>query len=486
MNEIRMIPIEQLAHHPENPRLDLGDLTELTASIKANGILQNLTVVFEPEHGMNPDEWTRISTEYDRTHADSLKAMMDSKTIPDRYLVVIGNRRMEAAKAAGLTELPCSVREMTHQEQIATMLQENMQRSDLTVYEQAKGIQMMLDLGFSKDEVRERTGFSKSTIERRLAVASLPEKPAKQAVAMGYDLLDLVEISKIDDRNVQKELLGNEKWQDPKEFDPARLRQRIETAKRDVERKKERKRLLPEVEKFAAKMTEAQVSQRYGNGWEHVHKYDIELKPDAAVKVPKEEGKYYYYESFGTIEIWKKAKKEKRVKTDAEIAWEKKQHDAKELNARMKENRIAFCASWKPTRVQETTLKAKLWEYVFDNVSSYENGAFKISYHSWDTARFRQYCGMPKEEGRNKDETILAEIARRGIPLGRAILAWILCGGVRTDDRTGYASEYRGEYTKDEDMDRVYDILTDNGYQLSEEEQQWKDGTHEFFTGGKE
>ncbi|MBR2726514.1 MAG: ATP-binding cassette domain-containing protein, partial [Solobacterium sp.] len=72
---------------------------------------------------------------------------------------------------------------------------ENMQRSDLTLYEQAKGIQMMIDLGFSKDQVSERTGFSRTTIDRRLAVASLPEKPAKQAVAMGYDLLDLVEIN---------------------------------------------------------------------------------------------------------------------------------------------------------------------------------------------------------------------------------------------------------------------------------------------------
>ncbi len=446
MNEIEMLQIEQLRHHPENPRLDLGDLSELTASIKANGILQNLTVI-------RPDNWKAEDG--------------------DIYWVLIGNRRLDAAKAAGLTELPCQIVRMGHTEQIATMLQENMQRSDLTVYEQAKGIQMMLDLGFTKDQVVERTGFSKSTIERRLAVASLPEEETRDAVDCGWDLTDLVEISKIEDRKTQARLLTGTSKEN--------LRQSIEVAKRDQERAKERKRLLPDVEKFATQMTEAQVSQRYGNGWEHVHKYDIELKPDAAVKVPKEEGKYYYYESFGTIEIWKKAKKEKRVKTDAEIAWEKKQHDAKELNTRMKENRIAFCASWKPTRMQETTLKAKLWQYVFDNVSSYDNGAFKISYHSWDTARFRQYCGMPKEEGRDKDETILAEIARRGIPLGRAILAWILCGGVRTDDRTGYASEYRGEYTKDEDMDRVYDILTDNGYQLSEEEQQWKDGSHPFY-----
>ena len=65
MNEIKMIPIGDLMHHPENPRLDLGDLEELTASIKANGILQNMTVVPDLEKC--------------------------------KYLVVIGNRRLEAA-----------------------------------------------------------------------------------------------------------------------------------------------------------------------------------------------------------------------------------------------------------------------------------------------------------------------------------------------------------------------------------------------------
>lgn len=47
MNENARIPISNLKHHPDNPRKDLGDLEELTASIKANGILQNLTVVRE-------------------------------------------------------------------------------------------------------------------------------------------------------------------------------------------------------------------------------------------------------------------------------------------------------------------------------------------------------------------------------------------------------------------------------------------------------
>ncbi len=53
---------------------------------------------------------------------------------------------MAASKLAGLTELPCAVVEMDEKEQIATMLLENMQRADLSVYEQAKGFQMMLNL----------------------------------------------------------------------------------------------------------------------------------------------------------------------------------------------------------------------------------------------------------------------------------------------------------------------------------------------------
>ena len=454
MNEIELLQVKQLIHHPDNPRKDLGDLEELTGSIKANGILQNLTVV-------RPDGWKGEDG--------------------DIYWVLIGNRRLEAAKAAGLKELPCQIVRMGHTEQIATMLQENMQRSDLTVYEQAKGIQMMMDLGFDKDQIIERTGFSRSTIERRLAVASLPEEETKQAVDLGYDLLDLVEISKIGSRKQQEELLRDSSRTDDGRVDRNWLRMKIAAIKREEDRKRETERLLPCVKMFAKEMTKQQIDQRWSVSWEHLHKYDVELKPDATVKRPKEEGPYYYYISWNTIEIWQKAKKAKHEKTDAEIALEKKQHEAKELNARMRENRIAFCSSWKPSRMQESALKAKLWQYVFDNVSSYDNGAFQISYHSWDSNRFRQYCGMPKEEGRDPKETIYAEMARRGIPMGRAILAWILCGGVRADDRNGYAGEYRGDYTADVDLDRIYDILTDAGYQLTEEEQQWKDGTHPIY-----
>lgn len=127
--EIVNIGLEHIHPHPDNPRKDLGDLTELAESIKKNGILQNLTVI--PKEGE-----------------------------PGEYIAIIGHRRSAAAKLAGITEAPCRIVEgMTHKEQVATMLEENMQRGDLTIWEQAQGFQMMLDLGETEDTIAEKDRF---------------------------------------------------------------------------------------------------------------------------------------------------------------------------------------------------------------------------------------------------------------------------------------------------------------------------------------
>ena len=56
MNNIELIAIEELQHHPDNPRKDFGDLTELAESIKTNGIMQNLTVVRSEDGTMSSSE----------------------------------------------------------------------------------------------------------------------------------------------------------------------------------------------------------------------------------------------------------------------------------------------------------------------------------------------------------------------------------------------------------------------------------------------
>lgn len=476
MNDVTLIPVEQLMHHPDNPRLDLGDLTELTASIKANGILQNLTVVHAIRK-MDETERERIEELYSQVQTEELRQRLETGEYedPSTYWVVIGNRRFEAAQLAGLTELPCVISDMNRHDQLATMLQENMQRQDLTIYEQAKGIQMMMDLGFDKEEISQRTGFSRSTIERRLAVATLPEQETKEAVECGWDLTDLVEISKIEDEKTQKKLLTDTA--------PGQLKQAIEVAKKDQVRERNKKRLMPEIERLKMKKLQKD-SDRWSSKYTEIRGMRIHLDDDSAeIKVPEEyEGKnIYYFNSWGDIEFYVAAKREKHVKSEREIALEKKQHDAKELNDRMRERRIAFLNTFTPTKKLTAQLQENMWDWIFGWKSTYNNGGFYTSYHNWSDPLFRKMCGMPIEEGRDKEESILDEIQRRGIPMGRALLCWMLCGGVKADDRKGYASEYNGSYQKDEDMDDVYEILLSVGYEMDEEEEQWKYGKHPFF-----
>ena len=174
MNKITTIPICQLLHHPENPRKDLGDLTELAESIKQNGIMQNLTVV-QVDDGL--------------------------------YNVVIGNRRMAAAEMAGLEEVPCVISEMDYKTQVATMLMENMQRQDLTVFEQAQGFQMMMDLGYTAKEIGEKTGFSEKTVKDRIKFTKFNQKNFESAVAKGATLMDMIEISKLESKSVNNSVM---------------------------------------------------------------------------------------------------------------------------------------------------------------------------------------------------------------------------------------------------------------------------------------
>lgn len=169
MNEktkIVMLPAECLEHHPENPRKEIGDIAELTDSIKANGILQNLTVVPKPD-----DE--------------------------GKYLVVIGNRRYEAGLGAGLTEFPCVISDMDHTKQLETMLIENMNRSDLTVYEQAKGFEQLTLAGYSVNDIAEKTGFSQSTVRRRINLCQYDERTVKEAFEKQATFEDFEKLNKI-------------------------------------------------------------------------------------------------------------------------------------------------------------------------------------------------------------------------------------------------------------------------------------------------
>ena len=183
MNITAQMDVSKLKHHPKNPRKDLGNLEELTKSIKANGIMQNLTII--PINGAgNCTTWENAV----------------------EYWVLIGNRRFEAAKRAGLDKVPCTIVEnISEREQISIMLEENMQRADLTPVEQAEGFQLMLDLGETIETIVEKTGFNKATVYHRLNLAkldrsSLRTKQEEFQLSLS-DLYALEQIKNVDTRN---------------------------------------------------------------------------------------------------------------------------------------------------------------------------------------------------------------------------------------------------------------------------------------------
>ena len=138
----RLIPIEDITPNPDQPRQALGDLEELTASIREKGVLEPLLV-------------RRVGT---------------------RYQIIAGERRYRAAIEAGLGELPCVVRDTSDAEMMELALIENLQRKDLTPFEEADGLHVLVDkYGYTHEAMAEKLGKSRTTITESLSLAAMPE-----------------------------------------------------------------------------------------------------------------------------------------------------------------------------------------------------------------------------------------------------------------------------------------------------------------------
>lgn len=442
MNEIKMIPIRDLMHHPENPRKDLGDLEELTASIKANGVLQNLTVV-----------------------ADVVKR---------KYLVVIGNRRFEAAKAAGLVELPCVISDMDHKTQVATMLEENMQRQDLTVYEQAQGFQMMMDLGFNEDQISEKTGFSKTTVKRRLKMAELDPKQLKKACEGEHDrqitLKDFERLAQIDSVKQRNALL--------KEIGESNFNWTLNRAL-NVQTANKNKPAIKKILKEAG-ATEIKSSERYGNGYDYHYDWRVSMYEwkEGEPLLPKTKEPLFYFMddtelTFYTKEKPKKAEKAERPKAEVEAekarnaAWKQIDEDTKTAD----QLRKAFVANLKMNPKNAPVM-----------ISFFVKATcLRIMDYSTPRDAVEKLMGVDSSDWRNKLQNMsnkLAEFDITDIP--KVIGAWF--DGDKIEGYTdGVKSRDLPKHKKNLVLDAYYDWLTSYGYQLSDIERQLMAGTHPCF-----
>jgi ParB family transcriptional regulator, chromosome partitioning protein len=141
----RMIALDRLEPNPQQPRVDIGDLEELIASIKERGVLEPLLV--------RPSQ------------------------VGGRFMIISGERRFRAAREAGLREVPCIELEVDDRAVAEIALIENLQRKDLTPYEESEGLLALKErFGYTHEDIAKKIGKSRSSVTESLIIAGLPDE----------------------------------------------------------------------------------------------------------------------------------------------------------------------------------------------------------------------------------------------------------------------------------------------------------------------
>jgi ParB family transcriptional regulator, chromosome partitioning protein len=141
----KILPINQIEPNPDQPRVEIGDLTELTSSIKQKGVLEPLLVKPVRETG--------------------------------NWMIIAGERRWRAANLAGLKEVPCIELDIDDKAVAEIALIENLQRKDLTVWEEADGLAALAETyGYTHEEIAKKIAKSRTTVTESMAIAGIPEE----------------------------------------------------------------------------------------------------------------------------------------------------------------------------------------------------------------------------------------------------------------------------------------------------------------------
>jgi ParB family chromosome partitioning protein len=150
----RMIRVDEIRPNPEQPRKALGDLRELTESVREKGVLEPLLVRFIASEGC--------------------------------FYIISGERRYHAARAAGLREVPCIEKTVDDAETLEIALIENIQRKDLTAFEEADGLhRLATQFEYTHEDVAKKIGRARSSVTETLSLRNIPEALRKKCIENG-------------------------------------------------------------------------------------------------------------------------------------------------------------------------------------------------------------------------------------------------------------------------------------------------------------
>ena len=472
MNEIIMVPLSMLNHHPDNPRSDLGDVTELADSIRSQGILQNLTVI--PAKRPLTDREKAAFTE---------DGEEPPKSIPDgmKYWVVIGNRRLEAAKLAGVQEVPCRVTDMDDKEAMSTMIAENMQRQDLTVYDQAMGFQTMMDLGCTREEISQKTGVSDTTVRRRLKMAELDKDALREACEKKdterqitlRDFEKLSQIESVKQRNALLKNIGSNSF----EWDIKKaLRDQTVNAR------------MPAVKKL---LRESHINKlpndgdRYSMEYESMYSDEVDISQwkEGEKLIPQDTTDLFYFINDNRLCFYRKRKKAPPVKkTEEEKTEEKRRADA-----------------WARIEADEAAARQLRREYAEGIAVNAKNALKHLYYmmkcmgvsHYQDNNfgdRLQEALGLGAGYMDSRGPKVAEALGKTPLDQWGKIIG-IFLDGEQYGKPPMYTDGYRNSMPMHKEnplLDVYYEWLTEFGYKMSDVEKQLQDGTHPSFAGGRQ
>ena len=157
----RMIPIEKIHPNPDQPRKQIGDVRELADSIREKGVLEPLLVRYVP--------------------------------IEDAYYIISGERRYHASLAAGLRELPFIEKIADDAETLELALIENLQRKDLTPFEEADGLQRLADqFDYTHDDIAKKIGRARSSVTEIMSLRVIPGEVRQLCIEKGISSKSLL------------------------------------------------------------------------------------------------------------------------------------------------------------------------------------------------------------------------------------------------------------------------------------------------------
>ena len=181
----RMLPLATIEPDPNQPRTVMGDLEELVGSVRERGVLEPILVRRVPA-----DEG-------------------DDSRGGESFRIISGERRYRAAQQAGLYEIPAIEMDVTEQEALEIALIENLQRKDLTPFEEAEGYKALAErYGYTHEEIAEAVGKSRTVITESLSLLQMPPRvrDAVQALNVTSKSL-LLEVLKAGDEEEMIRLL---------------------------------------------------------------------------------------------------------------------------------------------------------------------------------------------------------------------------------------------------------------------------------------